>query len=245
MNKIRSGQFRFRNRGNRVRPFLMGFTPAPIRHCAYAKFQLVRGYTFVEVLITTLIFTIVILSIYSVFQTGRITYEKMDFAFGLYQRARIIFNRMDADLKNSFVYGRNNAKFWGTSEKIDFCTVLDSFDAAGGTLKKVSGIKYEFRDSILRRTQVDGLDILRQDAQGIAEDLASDLEDLSFQFASPDTGSTENHYAWQDIWPKKINEQDTKQENSLPLAVKVEMTLGGIKFIKIIPFAQSYFGNNA
>lgn len=221
MNKIRSGLFRNRD------------------------ISLMRGYTFVEVLITTLIFTIVILSIYSVFQTGRLTYEKMDFAFELYQKARIIFNRMDADLKNSFVYGRNNAKFWGTSEEIDFCTVLDSFDAAGGTFKKVSGIKYEFRDLTLWRTQLDGLDILREAPQGIAEDLASDLGDLSFQFAAPDASDTENNYAWQDIWPKKISDQDTKQENSLPLAVKVEMILGGIKFIKIIPFAQSYFGNNA
>ena len=199
------------------------------------------GYTFVEVLITTLIFSIVILSIYSVFQTGSITYEKMDSAFGLYQNARIIFNRMDADLKNSFLYGKNNAKFSGTKEKIDFCTVLDSFDTAGGIFQKVSRIQYEFRERALQRTQADGLDILRQDAGGTTDELASDLQDVSFQFAIADTGSTEGHYSWQDIWPKKIKDQDTKQENSLPLAGKVEMLLGGIKFIKVIPLAQSNF----
>jgi prepilin-type N-terminal cleavage/methylation domain-containing protein len=213
----------------------------PIYRFKNCGISLVRGYTFVEVLITTLIFSIVVLSIYSVFQTGSITYEKMDSAFDLYQQARIIFNRMDTDLKNSIVYGKNNAKFSGTSDEIVFCTVLDSFDNAGGIFKKVSGIKYEFQDSTLRRTQVDGLDILRRDVPGITEDLASDLEDISFQFAIYDADGTENHYAWQDIWPKKINDQDIKQQNSLPLAVKVEMVLGGVKFIKIIPLVQSNF----
>ncbi len=199
------------------------------------------GYTFVEVLITTLIFSIVILSMYSVFQTGNIAYEKMDSAFSLYQKARIIFNRMDSDLKNSFLYGKNNAKFSGTKDKIDFCTVLDSFDAAGVIFQKISRIQYEFRNSALQRTRSDGLDILIQDAQRVTEELSSDLQDVSFQFAIQDTGSTENHYSWQDTWPKQDKNPDTKQGNSLPLAVKVEMLLGGIRFIKIIPLTQYNF----
>lgn len=204
-----------------------------------------NGYTLVEILITTLIFSIVILSMYSVFQTGNIAYKKIDSAFYLYQKARIIFNRMDTDLKNSFAYGGNNAKFLGTREKINFFTVLDSFNATGVVLRKVSGIKYEFRDSLLQRTQLDGLDILKPEAVGTTEDLTNNLQEAFFQFASPEASSSENYYSWQDVWPKKANAQDSKQEKSLPLAVKVEMLIGGIKFIKIIPLLPTYLRNDA
>lgn len=203
-----------------------------------------KSYTLVEVLITILIFSVVILSIYSVFQTGSIAYKKIDYAFDIYQKARIIFNRMDIDLKNSFPYGKNNAKFFGSREKIDFFTVLDSFNISEGILKKISAIKYDFLDSTLQRTQTDGLDILRAEALGATEDLASNLQDLFFQFASLNTDNSENYYSWQDVWPKKANPQDTKQEKSLPIAVKVEMFIDGIRFIKIIPLAQSYLIND-
>lgn len=203
--------------------------------------QSVRGYTLVEVLITTLIFSIVILSIYSVFHTGRITYKKMDSAFELYQKARIVFNRMDRDLKNSFAYGKSNVEFSGSREGIDFFTILDSFDDAGAVLQKVAQIKYEFLDLALRRTQIEGLDILKDGTPEIAEELLDQLEYLSFQFAAPDTGGAEARYAWQDIWPA----EDKNQEKSLPLAVKVEMILGGIKFNKIIPLAQTYFEDDS
>jgi prepilin-type N-terminal cleavage/methylation domain-containing protein len=203
------------------------------------------GFTLVEVLITTLIFSIVMLSMYSVFHTGRITYKKMDSAFDLYQKARIIFNRLDQDLRNSFVYKKNNAGFSGTREGIDFFTLLNSFDNAGGVFEQVSQIKYEFQDPALRRTQLKGLDILKEGSGEITFNLINDASDLSFQFAAPNAGDAQSAYTWQDIWPRKTGAQGNLQEKTLPLAVKVEMILEGIKFIKIIPLAQSYLGNES
>jgi type II secretory pathway component PulJ len=211
---------------------------------SYYKIDWVRGYTFVETLITVLIFSIVMISMYSVFQTGSIAYKKMDSAFELYQEARIIFNRLDADLSNSFVYGKSNSGFYGDRQNLAFYTLLDSFSVDGRISREVAEINYEFLDSTLRRTQTDGLEILMRNSRGITEDLTDSLKDVFFQFAIRDITETEKHYTWQDIWPIKVNDQDTIQQNSLPLAVKVEMILEGIKFIKIIPLAQSYLGGD-
>jgi len=209
------------------------------------EFVAARAYTFIEVLIATLIFSIVALSIYSVFQTGSIAYKKLDSAFELYQKARIIFNRIETDLKNSFVYGEYDAGFSGTRQNLVFFTILDSFNVSGGTSRGISKVKYEFLDSTLRRTQTDGLDILRQGSQEASEGLVEQLQDLSFQFAIRDAGNAEKNYSWQDSWPVSIGEQDAGQKVSLPLAVKVEMLLGDLKFTKIIPLTQSYFGKDA
>lgn len=215
---------------------------AKFRHCEFSK---AKGYTLIEALIATLIFSIVALSIYSVFQTGSITYKKLDSAFELYQKARIIFNRMEADLKNSFIYGEYDAGFSGTRQSLVFFTILDSFDASGGITRGVSKIKYEFLDSTLRRTQTDGLNILRQNNQQTPAGLVEQLQDLSFQFAIRDASNAEKNYSWQDLWPKSIGVSGADQKDSLPLAVKIEMLLGDLKFTKIIPLAQSYFGKDA
>lgn len=202
------------------------------------------GYTFAEVLITVLIFSIVMTGMYSVFQTGSIAYRKMDSAFELYQQARIIFNRIEGDLKNSFVYGKNKSGFYGNRESLVFYTLLDSFKTDGGASREIAKINYEFRDSLLQRTQTDGLEILMKDGRGKTENLSEPLQELFFQFATRDISVTEKYYAWQDIWPAGPNKREVTQENLLPLAVKVEMMLGGIKFKKVIPLAQSYVGGN-
>ena len=212
------------------------------RDCKNIK---VTGYTFVEVLITVLIFSIVMVGMYSVFQTGSIAYKKMDSAFELYQQARIIFNRMDADLKNSFIYSKNKSAFFGNRQSLVFYTLLDSFKIDGGIFREIVKIRYEFSDSLLRRSQTDGLEILMEEGRGKTEDLSGMLQGLFFQFAARDITESEKHYVWQDIWPAKANEQDKTQENLLPLAVKIELNLEGVKFIKIIPLAQSYVGCDA
>jgi prepilin-type N-terminal cleavage/methylation domain-containing protein len=204
-----------------------------------------NGYTLIEVLLTTLIFSVIIASVYSVFQTGNIAYTKIDSAFELYQKARIIFSRIERDLKNSFAYSMKKAEFWGARNEINFFTVFNSFNQKAESFREISRIKYRFQDTMLSRTQLTGLDALRPDVPQIPLELSDDLQDIFFQFASLDPANSENYYSWQDTWPKVSDQQDTNQEKSLPLAVKVEMIIDGLKFIKIIPLEQSYFQNES
>ncbi len=178
-----------------------------------------RGFTLIELLIAALIFSIVILSIYSAFQTGILSYRKVDSAFEVYQAARIIFNRMESDLKNSFAYKTDNSGFQGANTSVDFFSVVDYYkeDKLNTDIYR---IKYGWAEAekILKRACYRGPDALKENMEQEAEELAPDIEKISFQYADkPDD--------WQDSWPIKKGEDDLTQQKTLPLAVKIILSL--------------------
>jgi len=181
----------------------------------------VTGFTLIELLIAASIFSIIILSLYSVFQSGILIYKRVDSAFGLYQTARIVLNRVELDLKNAFTYSSANSKFIGTSSNLDFFSVVDSFESLEAS-SNICRIKYELNNNILKRFCYQGLGAIKENPEIEGEELSEDIKEISFEYAYA-TENKDKPYAWQDAWPKK--EEDTSQQKNLPLAVKIKLGL--------------------
>jgi type II secretory pathway component PulJ len=81
----------------------------------------------IEFLIATAIFSIIIVSVYASFQTGILSYRGIDAAFQTYQTARVVLNRLESDIKNSFAYFPEDSQFKGNSCEIEFLGVIDKF----------------------------------------------------------------------------------------------------------------------
>lgn len=206
-----------------------------------------NGFTLIELLIALAIFSAIILSIYSAFYTGVLSYNKMDSAFNTYQEARVIFNRMERDLKNSFAYSNTDSGFRGSSQSLEFFTAIDSYNKADSEIN-LYRMKYMLTLNSLERSFYKGVEVFNPDFERNPEELTSDAEELVFQYASP-ADNSDNLYDWQDSWP---NENNDSQKKALPLAVKVKLALiqkgsgrgqdtGAIAvdFYKIIPLPLS------
>lgn len=193
---------------------------------AFLKYT--RGWTLIELLIAALIFSIIILTIFSSFHTGILSYNKIGSAFNLYQTARTILNRMESELKNSIVYGKDDSKFNGSSQYLTFFTLLDSFNKRENKFfSDIYRVEYKSENTPVTRSCLKGLNVLKEyrDADAdVSEELSSYIKELSFAYASPMAGGAENPYEWQDIWPK-IPDTNQQQQNSLPLAVKIKLSL--------------------
>lgn len=181
------------------------------------------GFTLVELLLAASIFSVIVLSIYSAFQTGILSYRKADAAFGLLQEARLILYRMELDLKNSFAYTKENSRFQGTQGNMDFFSLTDTF-SEGQVFSNLSRIKYELASGILKRVYYKGKSILEETGNGEDQELSSDVKGISFQYAYA-TNNPAEPYGWQSFWPKKENESDLTQQKAIPLAVKIELTM--------------------
>jgi hypothetical protein len=174
--------------------------------------------TLIELLIATSIFSVIILSIYSAFQMGILSYRRIDSAFQVYQMARITLNRMELDLKNSFAYAKEDSKFKGSDKAIDFFSLIDSYSRGGESLG-LFRIKYEWAIDALKRSCYKGEDALKKDTEAEAQESSFDIKDISFKFAYH-TEDPDRPYDWQTVWPK-----DNSQKNTLPLAIKIKLSL--------------------
>ena len=177
-----------------------------------------RAVTLVELLIATSIFSIIILSLYSAFNTGVSSYRRIDGSFTLYQTARIALNRMSVDIANTFAYGKSDSQFKGNATAIDFFSIVDIYEKTQ-ILPMVCRIKYELSDGVLTRVCYKGIDAISSVNETRREEIAYNVKDISFVFAAAGEKAREE-YQWQESWPK-----DEKQKKCLPLAVRIKLTL--------------------
>lgn len=198
-----------------------------------------KSFTLIELLIAVTIITVILLSIYSAFNTGILSYKKIDAAFEVYQEARAILNRLEIDLKNSFPYRKDTSLFKGANQYLDFFTVLDIYDK-DNIYTEVCRIKYQFDAGILKRTAFVGNKAIDLNADPQAEELSTNIKNIDFQYAGGDTTGKEA-FIWQAVWP-----QDETQQNQMPIAVKIKLAVidrnenqeNSIEFSKTIPIEQ-------
>jgi len=198
-----------------------------------------KSFTLIELLIAVTIIALVVLSLYSAFSTGILAYKKMDSAFENFQEARIILNRLQADLKNSFAYSEESSFFKGTMSTLDFFNVSQIYDK-DKQYNDVCRIKYELDGSSLKRTAYCGLTALTEDENVKPQDFSSNIKNIDFEYAYINEGE-EKSILWQNAWPQK-----DEQAKQLPLAVRVKLLLISreakqqklLEFTKIIALAQ-------
>ncbi|MCK9614255.1 MAG: prepilin-type N-terminal cleavage/methylation domain-containing protein [Candidatus Omnitrophica bacterium] len=198
-----------------------------------------KSFTLIELLIAVTIITLVILSVYSAFNTGILAYKKIDSVFDTYQEARIILNRIEADLRNSFAYSEESSFFKGSSSTLDFFNISEIYDK-DKQYSDLCRIKYYLEGSTLKRRTYNGLAAMTDDENIEAQDFSSSVKNIDFEYAYLSDDDRAN-IVWQNVWPQK-----DEQAQGLPLAVKIKLLLidrgakqqGLLEFTKTIALAQ-------
>ena len=199
-----------------------------------------KSFTLIELLIAITIITLIVLSLYSAFSTGILAYKKMDSAFESFQEARIILNRLEADLKNSFAYSKESSSFKGNSQTLDFFNVSQIYNK-DKQYSDICRIKYELFGSSLKRTAFTGLTALTEDENVKPQDFSNSIKNINFEYAYINEGEKKD-IIWQNAWPQK-----DEQAKQLPLAVRVKLLFINteakqqktIEFTKTIALAQA------
>jgi len=199
-----------------------------------------KGFTLIEVLVAVTIIAVIVLSIYSAFNTGITAYKKMDTAFSSFQDARIILNVIETDLKNSFIYSEESSFFKGGSSALDFFSILNTYDK-DEKYNSLCRIKYTLEGNTLKRTVYGGFAALGDDENAQAQELSNSIEKIDFEYAYIGSGD-DKAIIWRNVWPQKDN-----QTGQLPLAVKIKLSLAGadsdaqesVEFTKTISLVQA------
>lgn len=202
------------------------------------QFVCKKTFTLIELLIAVTIITLIILSVYSAFNTGILAYKKMDSAFDSYQEARIILNSLETDLKNSFAYSEESSFFNGSPQALDFFNISQIYDK-DKQYSDLCRIKYHLEGDLLKRTIYNGIAALTENENVEAQDFSNRVKSIDFEYAALSEGEKKT-IVWQNIWPQK-----DEQAHGLPLAVKVKLlvidagkTQRLLEFTKTIALAQ-------
>ena len=192
------------------------------------------AFTLIELLLAASISAVMLVGIYSAFQSGVMSYHKIEGAFAPYQSARNILNRMQSELRNTFAYALDDTGFQGQEKNLSFFTVLDTFEG-GVEIRDFYWIKYTADEGVLERSAFAGQEAIKKDTGALGRKSLYKVKGISFQYACS-RGGTDKGYDWLPSWPK-----DDSQKNTFPLAVKITLSLvaesggqGSIEFTKIV-----------
>jgi prepilin-type N-terminal cleavage/methylation domain-containing protein len=175
-----------------------------------------KGFTLIEVIITSVILVVVILVIYSSFYTGIFGYRDIEEHLDIYQSAGKIFNRLDLDLSNSFKYNSTDFGFNGTQEQMRFFTVVDKYRGENIS-QSYSFVSYRWdaaNNTVMRLCRTDK-DALNQTSDIEPEEIAVGIEAFSLSYGYQDPNKPDVlqfNQTWSD--PLKF-----------PLAVNVTMSI--------------------
>jgi prepilin-type N-terminal cleavage/methylation domain-containing protein len=168
-----------------------------------------RGFSLIELLIASLIFTVVLTVVYSAFNTGMFGYKSIEKRLSVYQKARRVLDRASLDLRNAFGYSDTQIKFIGSGDRISFFSIVKGRESA----RNYARVSYFMQEDNLMRLCLLNQQSLKGDHGLNPQRLASGIEEFVFSFASIST--LDASLAWKDSWddPKKF-----------PAAVKVKIS---------------------
>jgi len=180
------------------------------------------GFTLIEILVASLIFTVVMLTIYSAFHSGIFGYRDIEENINVYQQAKIILERINLDLRNAFIYSDGDAKFIGDNDSgvLSFFTTVDAYQAQG-LASTYARVEYSMDGEKLMRRCLKNQESLSSTVVTKAQEMGSGIK-IKFQYGYlpvPD-----QDVVFQDSWAKGPTPPDPEKKN-LPVAVKVNLTI--------------------
>ncbi|MDD5466093.1 MAG: prepilin-type N-terminal cleavage/methylation domain-containing protein [Candidatus Omnitrophica bacterium] len=185
-----------------------------------------EAFTLVELLIVTALLAVVSLAIYATFNNGIKIWQKIN-EQAVEEDLDIFFEKFVLDLRNAFKFSGYN--FSGKEKQVEFITLVDSQRMQKNTVGKVIYL-YDPESRIISRSSLDYSQIYEGSA-GLTQQLVRNVESLRFQYYFYDQGIKE--YLWLDEWSK----------DGLPLAVRVELSLGqgrqSSEFVKTVSIPVS------
>ncbi|UCC94428.1 MAG: prepilin-type N-terminal cleavage/methylation domain-containing protein [Candidatus Omnitrophota bacterium] len=171
-----------------------------------------RGFTLIEILISTSLLVIVGLAIYSTFNSGIKIWQKVRKSYEG-EDVNILFEKFTTDLKNSFHY--KGVKFIGSKHNVIFPTLVTAPSAASGLRKGVGQVSYRFDEdggSIIQEKR--NLSAIYKEKEGIIREILRDVKLLEFTYYMHDPLSDE--YFWVEEWT---------EEETFPLAVSMKLEI--------------------
>lgn len=159
------------------------------------------GFTFIELIVSMLIFSIVALSIYLSFNVGIRAWRNGEEGYKMRQGARYLMSSLSRDMRNAV--SSKEIMFSGNAGSVSFCK------ASNGLFK----VSYEFNGSESAVYKI--VQTYKENSSGETGSrsrLISGVSDFQLQYSYRNGDKIE----WRDAWQE--------QENSLPFAVKVSLT---------------------
>jgi len=181
------------------------------RRDVFSKMKKSRSFTLVELLIASSIFAVVMVALYGAFSSGVFGYRNIDERVSAYQQARQALERINRDIRNSYVYSSVDTKFSGASDKVSFMALVDDYSFLE-FVRNVAFVSYYLEGDTLMRLCRRGQESLKDSSQSKADEMSSDIDKLTFTYVYEDNGALKEADAW-DLAKK------------LPAAVKVKLSL--------------------
>lgn len=176
-----------------------------------------KGFTFVELFVVVLLFSLLSLAVYTTFASGLKMWQRIQDTSLLQRRALLGLERFSMDARQTLDFSKIG--FTGKSNETSFPILWD---------EQILKITYSLGQKALLRKQETFKDILEEKEKALIKGLISDVEDLKFSFAYQEEGKLE--YSWKDTWDK---------EDGLPIIVKMELKTKDAQFIKAITIPAS------
>ncbi|MDO8535926.1 MAG: prepilin-type N-terminal cleavage/methylation domain-containing protein [Candidatus Omnitrophota bacterium] len=193
-----------------------------------------KGFTFIELIIAVTIFSIIAVSIYSVFRAGVRLWSRTNPLIQANQSTRYFFNTISKDLKNSVSYNavspgvktfgssdEKKANFEGDEQRISFMTLVDVSGPTSPPHTELARVVYSFDRSknVVKRA-------VATKAEGLSEDHAKyanilnniDDKDFGFEYCYKVVSSPKEYeYEWKDTWS-----DEDKDKGKIPRGVRVK-----------------------
>lgn len=175
----------------------------------------VYGLTLVELLIASFIFSMVAVTVYASFHAGIAGLRRTEKAIASERRLRIVFERLNADLRNAFAFSDQESGFTGYPAGLKFFTLADFYrDEAMG--REYSCVAYYLQAGCLMRACCRGKASLDCGSGSPAEEMADQIQAIRFSYGYRST--TAATLSFRDTWVSQGTEGGVK---FLPVAVRV------------------------
>lgn len=171
-----------------------------------------RGFTLVEVLISTGLMVVVGLAVYASFNSG-IKIWKRVVRPDIIEDVNIFLEKLRSDLKNSVLY--QGIEFVGQPDSIHFATLVTTNSSRPGLHRGMGEVSYSFEaeeEAVIQHKR--NLSAIYKGREGIAQEVLHNvvLLELNYYYYEP----LEEEYLWVEQWQDK---------EKLPLSVLVKIVL--------------------
>ncbi|MCU0651245.1 MAG: prepilin-type N-terminal cleavage/methylation domain-containing protein [Candidatus Omnitrophica bacterium] len=184
----------------------------------------VPGFTLVELLVVTVIMSVISIVIYSTFSSGARIWKRTN-SLDSNEDVNMFFDRFGQDVGNGFNF--TGIAFEGKADRFQIPTIVTS---ARMGARSVGLAVYSCSDKVLSRSVSDYSQIY-EESQIPARNSLTGISACKFSYYQFDPEKKE--YSWVEEWQKK----------SLPLAIRVEFALGQgenpVSFIKTVSIPVS------
>lgn len=180
-----------------------------------------RGFTFIELIIAITIFSIIAVSIYSVFRSGFMLWYRVSPMIQSNQSLRFFFNTVSSDLKNAIPYAKEDVNFEGSHIKMSFITLVEVAGSDIPVHMEPARVVYYLDNTrkAVRRSVATKAEGLSED-HARTSDILNDVEDKNFGFEyCYRMGSSKTEYDYE--WRKEWEDKDSKS-GKIPRGVKIK-----------------------